>query len=90
MSSKVDQTIKERGKVYGNPTLSHENIGLCWTGLLQQHYGKRFDKPIPSWLVSLMMSHFKIQRAARVYHEDNYTDLAAYSKFAKQEQQKIK
>jgi hypothetical protein len=86
MSKLVDQTIKERGKIYGDPKLSHENIGLSWTGLIQQHYGLRLDHPLPDWLVELMMVQFKVHRAARVYHADNYLDARAYLSFAEQDQ----
>jgi Domain of unknown function (DUF6378) len=82
----VSTTIEERGKVYGEPHLSHENIGLAWTGLLQQHYGMRLDHPIPAFLVELMMTQFKVQRSARVYHADNYVDLKAYARFAEHAQ----
>jgi len=86
-STIVDDTIKERGKVYGPPKHSHDNIGLCWTGIIQQHYGITLDYPLPAHLVELMMAQFKIQRAARVYHADNYVDVAAYLKFAETDQQ---
>lgn len=82
----VQQTIDERGKIYGEPHLSHENIGLAWTGLLQQHYGVRLHHPIPAYLVELMMSSFKVHRSARVYHPDNYVDLKAYASFAEHAQ----
>ncbi len=72
----------ERGKVYGDPKLSHTNIGLSWTGLLQQHYGIALDHPIPPELVALMMTTFKCQRSARVYHADNYDDGRVYLDFA--------
>jgi hypothetical protein len=87
----VDQvlaTIRERGKVYGEPSLSHHNIGLSWTGLIQQHYGIRLDHPLPAWLVELMLVAFKVHRAARVFHADNYVDAKAYLKFAEEDQQK--
>lgn len=85
--SGTDAVIAERGKVYGDPELSHENIGLNWTGMLQQHYQLRFDHPLPAWLVELMMAGFKIHRSARVFHEDNYVDLEAYGlKFAREHQ----
>lgn len=84
----VSDTITERSKIYGEPHLSHENIGLAWSGLIQQHYGIRLDHPIPSWLVELMMCSFKIHRSARVFHDDNYVDLAAYAKFARHGQEK--
>lgn len=76
----------ERGKVYGDPELSHANIGLAWTALIQQHYGLKLDHPLPSWLVSQMMVSFKMQRASRVYHEDNYADAGNYARFAQESQ----
>jgi len=84
----VEQTIQERGKVYGDPSLSHENIGLAWTGLIQQHYQIRLPHALPDWLVELMMVQFKANRAARVFHEDNFVDLMAYSGFAEENQKK--
>jgi hypothetical protein len=90
-SACVDQvlaTIKERGKIYGDPALSHHNIGLTWTGLIQQHYGIRLDHPLPAWLVELMMVAFKVHRSARVFHADNYVDAKAYLKFAEEDQEK--
>jgi hypothetical protein len=86
----VSQTIAERGKIYGDPHDSHENIGLSWTGLIQQHYGLRLDHPLPASLVAQMMVAFKMQRAARVFHADNYTDAHAYARFAEQSQQRTK
>lgn len=86
---KLAQLQAERGKVYGDPELSHENIGLAWTGAIQQHYGIRLEHPLPAWLVELMMGQFKIQRACRVFHQDNFDDLAVYTgKFAKEHQRK--
>ena len=79
-------TIAERGKVYGDPRLSHENIGLSWTGIIQQHYGMKLPHVMPDYLVELLMVAFKTHRAARVYHADNYVDLAAYAKFAEADQ----
>lgn len=83
----VDAVIAERGKVYGDPSQSHANIGLEWTGLIQQHYGLKLDHPLPGWLVELMMVVFKCHRAARVFHQDNYTDAKAYLSFAEKDQQ---
>ena len=88
MSDIVSATIQERGKVYGEPHLSHENIGLSWTGLIQQHYGIRLDHPLPSWLVEMMLASFKIHRASRVFHADNFLDCRAYLAFAEHGQQK--
>lgn len=88
MDDTVKFTIEERGRIYGEPHLSHENIGLAWTGLLQQHYGMRLEHPIPSWLVELMMASFKVHRSARVYHADNFVDAKAYLAFAEHAQAK--
>lgn len=82
----VAATIQERGKVYGDPLLSHENIGLSWTGLIQQHYGIKLDHPLPDYLVAQMMVVFKMQRATRVYHADNFIDAAAYLNFSERGQ----
>lgn len=86
MRSKNDNDLKrleaERGKVYGDPKLSHTNIGLSWTALIQQHYGVTLDHPIPPELVALMMTTFKCQRSARVFKQDNYDDVHVYASFA--------
>jgi hypothetical protein len=84
--SKVSETIQQRGSVYGEPHLSHENIGLCWTAAIQQHYGIRLPHTLPSHVVELMMCQFKLQRSMRVFHEDNYVDLRAYAGFAEHAQ----
>lgn len=78
----VAAIIEERGKIYGDPQQSHANIGLSWTGLIQQHYGITLPHPIPASLVAQMMVSFKMQRACRVFHEDNYIDASAYASFA--------
>jgi hypothetical protein len=78
---------EERGKVYGKPRHSHVNIGLSWTGLIQQHYGITLDHPLPDFLVAQMMVAFKNQRSARVFQQDNYDDAAVYGDFAKRFQQ---
>jgi hypothetical protein len=82
----IKSTIQERGKVYGDPSLSHSNIGLSWTGIIQQHYQLHLDHPLPNYLVELMMVSFKVQRSALVYHPDNYIDLSAYAQFAERDQ----
>ena len=88
MNQDISSVMTERGKVYGEPHLSHENIGLAWTGLIQQHYGIRLDHPLPSWLVEMMLASFKIHRASRVFHADNFLDCRAYLAFAEHGQQK--
>lgn len=84
--SKIESIKQERQKIYGDPQLSHHNIGLCWTGMIQQHYGIRLEHPIPDWLVELMMVQFKAQRSARVFHKDNFDDAHAYLDFAEADQ----
>ena len=84
----VGSTIDERAKVYGKPFESHQNIGLAWTGLLQQHYNIRLEHPIPASLVALMMCDFKASRSCRVFHGDNFVDLHAYARFAEEFQQR--
>lgn len=94
MSSELDtssddvlkKVIAERAKVYGDASLSHENIGLAWTALIQQHYQIKLDHPLPCWMVELMMTAFKIQRSALVYHADNFIDARAYLNFAEKDQ----
>ena len=85
-SEVIQATIAERAKVYGDVTMSHENIGMGWTGLIQQHYQIRLDHPIPAWLVQLMMTSFKLQRSALVFHADNFVDAHAYLQFAEKDQ----
>lgn len=82
----VSETIQQRGTIYGEPHHSHRNIGLVWSAILQQHYGLTLPAPIPPHVVELMMVGFKINRAVRVYHPDNYVDLAAYARFAEHAQ----
>ena len=83
----VAATIAERGKVYGAPHESHVNIGLSWTGLIQQHYGIKLDHPLPASVVELMMALLKAHRSARVYRQDNFVDFHAYADFAEESQQ---
>ena len=86
MSKQVTDIIEERGKVYGDSRLSHENIGLSWTALIQQHYGMTLAHPLPDWLVELMMVAFKLNRSARTFHAGNYLDARAYLQFAETDQ----
>jgi hypothetical protein len=80
----VADVIAERGVIYGDPELSHTNIGLCWTALIQQHFGIILDHPITPALVAQMMVGMKMQRAVRAFHPDNYLDAKAYLRFAEQ------
>lgn len=80
--SLVEQTIEERGKVYGDPYESHVNIGLAWTALLRQGGYLIDGKTLPASMVAQMMVMFKMQRSAKVYKDDNYIDAHAYANFA--------
>lgn len=84
--TKLDRIKAARGKVYGCPQESHENVGLGWSGLIQQHYGITLDHPLPSFLVNQMLCTLKLQRATRVFRQDNYDDLKNYVAFAEQGQ----
>ena len=89
--SKADPLAKlkaERGRFYGHPLDCHANIGLGWTGQLQQHYGIKLDHPIPGWIVSQMLVIFKQARAARAYRADNFRDAQAYNDFAREGQRR--
>lgn len=77
-----EELLKERQAIYGPPEENHENVGLMWAGLIQQHYGITLPHPLPCWLVELMLVQLKASRAARVYHSDNYIDMIAYARFA--------
>ncbi len=77
MSDVVTETIQQRGKVYGEPHHSHTNIGLSWTGLIQQHYGITLPHALPAHLVELMMVAFKVHRSSRVFHADSGVPISA-------------
>ena len=84
----VKETIRQRGQVYGDPSKSHTNIGLSWTGIIQQHYGLVLPHALPDYVVELMMVVLKLQRSCRVYKEDNYIDARAYLQFAEEDQKR--
>lgn len=82
-----NEIIKERSERngYGEPRLNHENLGRIWAAMIGQHFGSGVPD-LPPYLVALMMSAVKVLRASgKVYHEDNYDDLAVYAcRFAKE------
>jgi len=84
----VEDTIKERGQVYGDPYESHVNIGIAWTGLLRQAGILKPGIRIKASTVAQMMVVFKMQRSAIVFKDDNYIDGHAYMNFAEQFQDK--
>ncbi len=78
------RVILSRSSAYGDGVEGHANLGLMWTGLLQNHYGIRLDHPIPSHLVLLMMAQNKANRAALPTPEriDDYVDNRNYVRIA--------
>jgi hypothetical protein len=76
---------RERGRLYGDHVRGHGNLGLMWTGLLQNHYGIVLPHPIPAHLAEAMMVCNKLNRiAVSPQHEDNYTDAVAYVQMAEE------
>lgn len=80
----IQAIIDDRSKVYGSPAESMKNIGLIWTGLIQQHYGIELAHPIPAEIVPMMLACFKMSRATRVFKQDNFDDGHAYMRFAEE------
>ena len=83
---------KDRGKIYGDPFLSHQAIGLVWEGIFRNRYhGRNFitvfpvdvGKLFPADLVAELLAGFKIARLARpVYHKDSGDDAKVYIDFS--------
>lgn len=76
---------EERGKQYGEGTFAHTNLGLEWTGLIQNHYRITLSHPLPPDLVLLMFAASKANRAAcpTPLHDDNYDDGKVYFEMAR-------
>lgn len=78
------QIMVERGRVYGEPRENHEHIANSITGLLQPWAHRIADgRPLPPHVVALILCALKMSRMRRVFHGDNYDDLAVYQKFAR-------
>ena len=81
---------QERGKIYGDPFLSHEAIGLAWEGVVRNRYQGQLSlaciptgQLFPASLVALMLAAFKNVRASRpVLHQDSFDDEKVYADFA--------
>lgn len=88
LSQKVsdEQVLAERAKQYGDATLSHKNLGLEWTGILQNHFRIELPHPIPAHVVLLMMAASKMNRAATPTpgQPDDYADGRIYFSLAEQ------
>ena len=75
---------EERALKYGDATFGHGNLGLMWTGLLQNHYGIKLDHPLPPEMVLVMMAVGKANRVAveKVYDPDHFEDGMNYFQLA--------
>lgn len=71
----------ERYEVYGDPVVSHANIGRAWAATLSQYYGVQLSD-IPPDVVALLLVQFKALRSTKAFHQDNYDDLRTYATIA--------
>ena len=82
------QTIREdRQHIYGDPAFSNHNLGLMWTGILQDHFQVHFPNGIPSYVVATMLACLKIGRSVRPFNKpdnDDYVDMENYMDFAEE------
>lgn len=84
--SKQEQKIfDERQKRYGNYIDAHENLGMIWTGILQNFYRTKLPTTIPSHIVLLMMVASKLNRVAaeNLVNDENYDDGKIYLELMK-------
>lgn len=74
----------KRERFYGAAKVNHDNIGLQFTGILQQHYGIKLPHAVPGHLVALFQCMVKANRAATplAFNPDNYVDGQAYFEIA--------
>lgn len=80
------KTREERGRVYGDPRINGDALGLMWTGMINQ-WSQRvvLDRPIPGWLVMQMMVALKLNRLARSpSHADSDHDARVYLSLARE------
>jgi len=85
MNEKEKKIFEERGSLYGEGTEAHTNLGLIWTGLIQNHYRIKLPYPLPPDLVLLMFVGSKANRAAchTTLLDDNYDDGKIYMEMAR-------
>ena len=86
LSKKEKEVFERRQKRYGDFINAHENLGLIWTALIQNHFRIILPRPIPSHLVLLMMAGSKLNRAVAeedLLDFDNYDDNKIYIEMAK-------
>lgn len=73
----------ERGKIYGDPFLSHKAIGYVWRGILQNRFHEITIPEIDASLVAELLAAFKLTRASRpTFHQDSFDDLRVYVSFS--------
>ncbi len=83
-AKRLEAIKKARQRIYGDPRENHRGIAQAWAGLLQPHaraIGR--GEPLPEHVVALLMAAMKLNRMRRVFHQDNYDDLANYLAFAR-------
>lgn len=87
LNEQEQKVFVSRQKRYGTFVQAHKNLGLLWTGLIQNYFGIELSEPIPSHLVLLMMVASKLNRAAAekglLVDEENYDDGKIYLEMAK-------
>ena len=86
---KLKSLEEDRGKIYGDPFLSHQAIGLAWEGIFRNRYHELFmgnskvGKLFPADLVAEMLAAFKLVRLARpIYLQDSADDAKVYISFS--------
>ena len=88
---KIKALRESRGSVYGDPRENHRGIAQAWAGMLEPHWRSiQAGNPIPEHTVAHMMAALKMNRMRRVFHQDNYDDIAVYLKFAHEWQKDYK
>lgn len=71
MSDKIDDLLEERGKQWGDATLTHVRIAQVWSGIL--------DQEVSSHQVALCMAGLKLVRASiSPDAQDSYDDGHGY------------
>ena len=87
LNKKEQHVFETRQARYGTFIQAHANLGLLWTGLIQNHFRIKLPASLPSHLVLLMMVASKLNRAVAekglLVDEENYDDGKIYLEMAK-------
>lgn len=81
----IEETIRERAKVYGPPVACMTDIGRMWGVLLSRH--NETDVNVPPHMVALLMLALKAVRLSYPNGPDNKdtaVDLEAYSRLLRE------